>query len=52
VQRIANLRKYVRRDRVIACNCMENRKQLFADYADATQRRSPKAELIAARSGN
>jgi hypothetical protein len=40
VQRIANSGKCVRRDRVIAGNGMENRKQLFADYADAPQRRS------------
>src|SRR5262245_52663127 len=42
VQRIANPGKCVRRDRVIACNCMENRKQLFADCADAPQRRGPR----------
>src|SRR5580765_7280085 len=41
VQRTANPGKCVRRDRVIACNCMENRKQLFADCADAPQRRGP-----------
>ena len=41
VQLIANPGKCVRRDRIIACNCMENRKQLFADGADAPQRRGP-----------
>src|SRR5215813_10960494 len=40
VQRIANPGKCVRRDWVIADNCMEDRKQLFADCADAPQRRS------------
>jgi len=39
VQRIPNPGKSIRRDRVIASNCMENRKQLFADCADAPQRR-------------
>jgi hypothetical protein len=38
VQFIANLSKRFGRDRVIACNSMENLKQLFADCADATQR--------------
>jgi len=37
VQCIANAGKCVRRDRVIGCHRMENRKQLFADCADAPQ---------------
>lgn len=45
VQSIANLGQCVRRDRVIACDCMENRKQLFADCADAPQRRGSQKGL-------
>ncbi len=41
MQRVANLGQCVRRDGAIACDCMEDRKQLFANRADAPQRRSP-----------